>query len=105
MESVQVVEAGNASRCEVAEEIIRFPASGFRYVERPATLYPTMWRDMCAHNRDAKLEALRRFSKVLASLERATAKNAMICSPAAARCAARSSRPARRWTSPISATR
>ncbi len=58
MESGQVVEAGDTFWCEVAEEIIRFFASGLRNIKRLGTLYPTMWRDVCLRDRNAKLEVL-----------------------------------------------
>lgn len=51
-------------------EIIKYSASGFRDFTRLAASDPTMWRDVCLHNRDAILEMLARFSEDLASLQR-----------------------------------
>jgi cyclohexadieny/prephenate dehydrogenase len=52
-------------------EVIKYSASGFRDFTRLAASDPTMWRDICLHNRDAILEMLARFSEDLASLQRA----------------------------------
>ena len=52
-------------------EVIKYSASGFRDFTRLAASDPTMWRDVCLHNRDAILEMLSRFSEDLASLQRA----------------------------------
>ena len=52
-------------------EVIKYSASGFRDFTRLASSDPTMWRDVCLHNRDAILEMLSRFSEDLASLQRA----------------------------------
>ncbi len=52
-------------------EVIKYSASGFRDFTRIAASDPTMWRDVCLHNRDAILEMLARFSEDLASLQRA----------------------------------
>ena len=52
-------------------EVIKYSASGFRDFTRLAASDPTMWRDVCLHNRDAILEMLGRFSEDLASLQRA----------------------------------
>ena len=52
-------------------EVIKNSASGFRDFTRLAASDPTMWRDVCLHNRDAILEMLSRFSEDLASLQRA----------------------------------
>ena len=51
-------------------EVIKYSASGFRDFTRLAASDPTMWRDVCLHNRDAILEMLARFSEDLASLQR-----------------------------------
>jgi len=57
---------------EVAEgEVIKYAASGFRDFTRLAASDPTMWRDVCLHNKDAILEMLARFSEDLAYLQRA----------------------------------
>jgi cyclohexadieny/prephenate dehydrogenase len=52
-------------------EVIKYSASGFRDFTRLAASDPTMWRDVCLHNRDAILEMLARFSEDLATLQRA----------------------------------
>jgi len=52
-------------------EVIKYSASGFRDFTRLAASDPTMWRDICLHNRDALLEMLARFSEDLAYLQRA----------------------------------
>ncbi|WP_287066271.1 prephenate/arogenate dehydrogenase family protein [Mesorhizobium sp.] len=52
-------------------EVVKYSASGFRDFTRLAASDPTMWRDVCLHNKDAILEMLARFSEDLASLQRA----------------------------------
>ena len=52
-------------------EVIKYSASGFRDFTRLAASDPTMWRDVCLHNKDAILEMLARFSEDLAYLLRA----------------------------------
>ncbi len=52
-------------------EVIKYSASGVRDFTRLAASDPTMWRDVCLHNKDAILEMLARFSEDLASLQRA----------------------------------
>ena len=52
-------------------EVIKYSASGFRDFTRLAASDPTMWRDVCLHNREAFLEMLARFSEDLAYLQRA----------------------------------
>ena len=52
-------------------EVIKYSASGFRDFTRIAASDPTMWRDVCLHNKDAILEMLSRFSEDLAALQRA----------------------------------
>lgn len=54
-----------------ASEVIKYSASGFRDFTRLAASDPTMWRDVCLHNKDAILEMLSRFSEDLAYLQRA----------------------------------
>ncbi len=51
-------------------EVIKYSASGFRDFTRLAASDPTMWRDVCLHNRDAILEMLARFSEDLSALQR-----------------------------------
>lgn len=52
-------------------EVIKYSASGFRDFTRLAASDPTMWRDICLHNKDAILEMLARFSEDLSNLQRA----------------------------------
>ncbi|HEY4191775.1 MAG TPA: prephenate/arogenate dehydrogenase family protein [Mesorhizobium sp.] len=52
-------------------EVIKYSASGFRDFTRLAASDPTMWRDVCLHNKEAILEMLARFSEDLSSLQRA----------------------------------
>ncbi len=52
-------------------EVIKYSASGVRDFTRLAASDPTMWRDVCLHNKDAILEMLARFSEDLSSLQRA----------------------------------
>ncbi|MGH6761392.1 MAG: prephenate/arogenate dehydrogenase family protein [Phyllobacterium sp.] len=63
---------GTASDLEAVtkSEVIKYSASGFRDFTRLAASDPTMWRDVCLHNKDAILEMLARFSEDLASLQR-----------------------------------
>lgn len=63
---------GTASDLErvTKSEVIKYSASGFRDFTRLAASDPTMWRDVCLHNKDAILEMLGRFSEDLASLQR-----------------------------------
>ena len=51
-------------------EVIKYSASGFRDFTRLAASDPTMWRDVCLHNKDAILEMLSRFMEDLAALQR-----------------------------------
>jgi len=64
---------GTASDLEKVtnSEVIAYSASGFRDFTRLAASDPTMWRDVCLHNRDAILEMLGRFSEDLSALQRA----------------------------------
>lgn len=55
-------------------EVIKYSASGFRDFTRLASSDPTMWRDVCLHNKDAILEMLARFSEDLSSLRAAVRK-------------------------------
>lgn len=64
---------GTASDMETVtdSEVIKYSASGFRDFTRLAASDPTMWRDVCLHNKDAILEMLARFSEDLSSLQKA----------------------------------
>lgn len=55
-------------------QVIKYSASGFRDFTRLASSDPTMWRDVCLHNKDAILEMLARFSEDLSSLRAAVRK-------------------------------
>ena len=63
---------GTASDMETvtSSEVIKYSASGFRDFTRLAASDPTMWRDVCLHNKDAILEMLARFSEDLSSLQK-----------------------------------
>ena len=52
-------------------EVIKYSAGGFRDSTRLAASDPTMWRDVCLHNKDAILEMLARFSEELSAMQRA----------------------------------
>jgi cyclohexadieny/prephenate dehydrogenase len=52
-------------------EVIKFSAGGFRDSTRLAASDPTMWRDVCLHNKEAILEMLARFSEDLSAIQRA----------------------------------
>lgn len=52
-------------------EVIKYSAGGFRDATRLAASDPTMWRDVCLHNKDAILEMLARFSEDLSAMQRA----------------------------------
>lgn len=54
-----------------SSEVIKFSAGGFRDSTRLAASDPTMWRDVCLHNKDAILEMISRFSEDLSALQRA----------------------------------
>jgi cyclohexadieny/prephenate dehydrogenase len=64
---------GTAEHLEAVSEteVIKYSASGFRDFTRLAASDPTMWRDVCLHNRDAILEMLGRFTEDLQALQRA----------------------------------
>jgi len=64
---------GTAEHLEAVSEteVIKYSASGFRDFTRLAASDPTMWRDVCLHNREAILEMLGRFTEDLHALQRA----------------------------------
>jgi len=66
-----IVGTANDLEAVTKSEVIKYSASGFRDFTRLAASDPTMWRDVCLHNKDAILEMLARFSEDLASLQRA----------------------------------
>ncbi len=88
-------------------EVIKYSASGFRDFTRLAASDPTMWRDVCLHNKDAILEMLARFSEDLSALQRAIRwGDGQMLFDLFTRTrvsAARSSRPVRKPTPPTSA--
>lgn len=63
---------GTAEHLETVSEseVIKYSASGFRDFTRLAASDPTMWRDVCLHNREAILEMLGRFTEDLQALQR-----------------------------------
>lgn len=66
-----IVGTANDLEAVTQSEVIKYSASGFRDFTRLAASDPTMWRDVCLHNKDAILEMLARFSEDLSSLQRA----------------------------------
>ena len=66
-----IVGTANDLETVTQSEVIKYSASGFRDFTRLAASDPTMWRDVCLHNKEAILEMLARFSEDLASLQRA----------------------------------
>ncbi len=64
---------GTASDLEehMAQEVIKFSASGFRDFTRIAASDPIMWRDIFLNNREAVLEVIQRFTEDLTALQRA----------------------------------
>ncbi|MDA8230732.1 MAG: prephenate/arogenate dehydrogenase family protein [Magnetospirillum sp.] len=64
---------GTASDLEahLAQEVIKFSASGFRDFTRIAASDPIMWRDIFINNREAVLEVIQRFTEDLTALQRA----------------------------------
>lgn len=59
------------ARLEDSQEIFKFAAGGFRDFTRIASSDPTMWKDICLHNRKAILAALARYEADLALLRNA----------------------------------
>lgn len=66
-----IVGTANDLEAVTKSEVIKYSASGFRDFTRLAASDPTMWRDVCLHNKDAILEMLARFSEDLSALQRA----------------------------------
>lgn len=62
------------ARKDESEEIFRYAAGGFRDFTRIASSDPVMWRDICLHNRDAIIEALKDYEFDLAELRQAIEK-------------------------------
>ena len=55
----------------LAQEVIKFSASGFRDFTRIAASDPVMWRDIFLNNRDAVLDVIQRFTEDLTAMQRA----------------------------------
>lgn len=53
------------NRMSDRREIFQYAAGGFRDFTRIASSDPTMWRDICLHNKDAILQVLDRFTNDL----------------------------------------
>ncbi len=51
-------------------EVMKYSAGGFRDFTRLAASDPTMWRDVCLHNKEAILEVLARFTEDLVAMQR-----------------------------------
>ncbi len=49
-------------------EIFNYAAGGFRDISRIASSDPTMWRDICSHNKDAISSMLKQYSEELMTL-------------------------------------
>lgn len=64
---------GTATELEedLASEVVKFSAAGFRDFTRIAASDPTMWRDIFLANREAVLEVISRFDEDLTRLKRA----------------------------------
>lgn len=69
--SYNIVGTADDLETVTQSEIVKFSAAGFRDFTRLAASDPTMWRDVCLHNKDAILEMLSRFSEDLSALRRA----------------------------------
>ncbi|MDH5256492.1 MAG: prephenate dehydrogenase/arogenate dehydrogenase family protein [Gammaproteobacteria bacterium] len=52
-----------------SSEIFRYAAGGFRDFTRIASSDPTMWRDICLHNKSAILSVLKKYERHLKTLE------------------------------------
>lgn len=66
-----IVGTANDLETVTQSEVMKYSAGGFRDFTRIAASDPTMWRDVCLHNKDALLEMLARFSEDLSALQRA----------------------------------
>lgn len=56
---------------EKSEEIFRYAAGGFKDFTRIASSDPTMWRDICIHNRESILNALSAYEQDLREIHTA----------------------------------
>ncbi len=69
--SYNIVGTADDLETVTESEVIKYSAAGFRDFTRLAASDPTMWRDVCLHNKEAILEMLARFSEDLSALQRA----------------------------------
>ena len=69
--SYNIVGTADDLETVTKSEVIKYSAGGFRDFTRLAASDPTMWRDICLHNKDAILEMLGRFSEDLSAMQRA----------------------------------
>ena len=69
--SYNIVGTADDLEAVTKSEVIKYSAGGFRDFTRLAASDPTMWRDVCLHNKDAILEMLGRFSEDLSAMQRA----------------------------------
>lgn len=69
--SYNIVGTADDLETVTKSEVIKYSAGGFRDFTRLAASDPTMWRDVCLHNKDAILEMLARFSEDLSAMQRA----------------------------------
>lgn len=69
--SYNIVGTADDLETVTKSEVIKYSAGGFRDFTRLAASDPTMWRDVCLHNKEAILEMLARFSEDLSAMQRA----------------------------------
>jgi prephenate dehydrogenase len=62
-------------RMDQKEEVLRYASGGFSDFTRIASSDPVMWRDICLHNRDSVLEAMRGLEQGLDALTDAIRRN------------------------------
>lgn len=65
-----LIDTADSIETVLQREVLKFAAGGFTDVTRIAASDPTMWRDVCLHNRDAMLEVLGRYIEDLTALQR-----------------------------------
>ncbi len=69
--SYNIVDTAANLETVTQSEVMKYSAGGFRDFTRLAASDPTMWRDVCLHNKSAVLEILGRFSEDLTAMQRA----------------------------------
>jgi len=69
--SYNIVDTAANLETVTQSEVMKYSAGGFRDFTRLAASDPTMWRDVCLHNKAAVLEILGRFSEDLTAMQRA----------------------------------